>query len=232
MILSTIVFNPYARVYNLRFLLLAAIASTALHAYNRVLWRHNESSVPLWLSMFFCLFIPVHHLAVLFRWLGNCLAIIDLAISTIEIGVTGNIIYYIYDNKEMTLDTPVPVICLLIPLVVSAVLHAATIYTSEGRLCNQQFDFLGGCALRKPTYTPWTILHHRFPGIVTLIRERLVDLGDNPWASTEKGEPGDVEMQNASPTCDAAERGVYNDAQMTEGPRNASEKTPLLALQE
>jgi hypothetical protein len=64
MILSTILFNPHARVYNLRFLLLAAIASTALHAYNRVHWRHNENSIPLWLSMFFSLFVPVHHLAV------------------------------------------------------------------------------------------------------------------------------------------------------------------------
>ncbi|KAJ7473802.1 hypothetical protein B0H11DRAFT_1918622 [Mycena galericulata] len=213
MILPTILFNPYARVYNLRFLLLAAIASTALLAYNRVLWRHNESSVPLWLSMFFCLFILGHHLAVLFRWPGNSLAIIDLAISTIEIGVTGNIVYYIYDNPELVLDTPVPVICLLIPLVVSAVFRAATIYNSEGRICDQQFEFLGGCALVNPAYTPLTILHHRSPG---------------PHASTEKGEPGDGETQITSPTWDAAERGAYNDAQMT-GPAAASEKTPLLA---
>ncbi|KAJ7493112.1 hypothetical protein B0H11DRAFT_1911546 [Mycena galericulata] len=226
MILPTILFNPYARVYNLRFLLLAAIASTALLAYNRVLWRHNESSVPLWLSMFFCLFILGHHLAVLFRWPGNCLAIIDLVISTIEIGVTGNIVYYIYDNPELVLDTPVPVICLLIPLVVSAVFRAATIYNSEGRICDQQFEFLGGCAPVDPAHTPWTVLHHRSPVIVAFIRERLVE---GPHASTEKGEPGDGETQITSPTCDAAERGACNDAQMTEGPGTASEKTPLLA---
>jgi hypothetical protein len=173
----------------------------------------------------------------LFRWSGNWLAIVDLAISTIEIGgehsnsidnsershlltlaVTGNIIYYIYDNKEMTLDTPVPVICLLIALLVAAVFRAETMYTAKDRLCKQQFDFLGGCALVKPAYTPWTILHHRFPVIVAFVRERLVDLGDAPRASTEKGEPGDVETQIASPTCDAAERGAGT----------ASEKTPLL----
>ncbi|KAJ6589719.1 hypothetical protein B0H19DRAFT_1227085 [Mycena capillaripes] len=229
MILSTILFNPHARVYNLRFLLVAAIASAALHAYNRVHWRHNENSIPLWLSMFFSLFVPVHHLAVLFRWPSSWLAIIDLAISTIEIGVTGNIVYYIYDNKEMTFDTPVPVICLFIALVVSAVFRAATIYTSEGRIFNQQFEFLGGCALVKPAYTPWTILHHQSPVIVAFIRDRLVDLSDDPRASTERGEPGDAETL-ASPTCDAAERGIYNDARMREGPGNASERTPLLGL--
>ncbi|KAJ7359865.1 hypothetical protein DFH08DRAFT_847230 [Mycena albidolilacea] len=218
MILSTILFNPHARVYNLRFLLLAAIASTALHAYNRVHWRHNENSIPLWLSMFFSLFVPVHHLAVLFRWPGNWRAIVDLAISTIEIGVTGNIIYYIYDNQEMTLDTPVPVICLLIALLVAAVFRAATMYTSKDRLCEQQFDLLGGCALVMPAYTPWTILHHRFPVIVAFVRERLVDLGNDPRASTGKGELGDVETQIASPICDAAERGAGT----------ASEKIPLL----
>ncbi|KAJ7288935.1 hypothetical protein C8J57DRAFT_1281629 [Mycena rebaudengoi] len=205
MILSTILSNPRARVYNLRFLLLAAIACTALHAYNRVHWRHNKNSIPLWLSMFFSLFVPVHHLAVLFRWPDNWLAINDLAISTIEIGVTGNIVYYIYDNKEMKLDT-------------------------QGRICDQQFDFFGGCALVKPAYTPWTILHHRSPVIVAFIRDRL---GEDPQASTEKGEHGDVETQITSPTCDAVERGAYNDAQTTEvtrGPGTASEKTPLLGV--
>ncbi|KAJ7060413.1 hypothetical protein C8F01DRAFT_194187 [Mycena amicta] len=198
MTLSSILFNPHARVYNLRFLLLSAIASTALHAYNRVLWRHNENSIPLWLSMFFCLFVPVRHLAVLFKWPGNWLAITDLAMHTMEIGVTSNIVYYIYDNKEMTLDTPVPVICLLVALVVSAIFRAATMYTAEGRLSKQPFDFFGGCALVKPGYTAWSI---PFPGIVAFIGE----LGDG---TAEKD--GDV-----------AERGV-------QGPGNASEKTPLL----
>jgi hypothetical protein len=132
--------------------------------------------------------------------------------------VTGNIVYYIYDNKEMKLDTPVPVICLLIALLVAAAFRAASIHTSEGRICNQQFDFLGGCALVKPAYTPWTILHHRLPVVVAFIRERLVDLGDDPRASTEKGEPGDVETEIRSPTFDSAERGAGT----------ASEKTPLL----
>jgi hypothetical protein len=136
----------------------------------------------------------------------------------LTLAVTGNIIYYIYDNKEMTLDTPVPVICLLIALLVAAVFRAATMYTSEGRLGEQQFDFLGGCTLVKPAYTPWTILHHRFPVIVALVRERLVDLGEDPRASTEKDEPGDVKTQIASLTYDATERGAGI----------ASEKTPLL----
>ncbi|KAJ6451776.1 hypothetical protein C8R45DRAFT_1041642 [Mycena sanguinolenta] len=210
----TILFNTYARVYNLRFLLLAAVAFTALHAYNRVHWRHNDNSIPLWLSMFFSLFLPVHHLAALFKWPGNWLASIDLAMNTIEIGVTSLIVYYIYDYQEMKLDTPVPVICLLVALMVSAVFRAATIYNSEGRICDQQFEFLGGCAPVDPAYTPWTILHHRFPAIVAFIRERL----GVEEASIGKG---DVETKVASPTCDAAERGAFSHAPMTE-------RTPLL----
>ncbi|KAJ7213459.1 hypothetical protein GGX14DRAFT_445188 [Mycena pura] len=141
--------------------------------------------------MFFCLFILVHHLSVLFRWPGSCLAIIDLATSTVEIGV----------------------ICLLIPLVLSVVFRAATIYNSEGRICCQHFEFLGGCALVNPAYTPWTI---------AFIWARL---GKDSSASTKKGETGDVGTQPTSPTFDAVERGAYDDPQGT-----VSEKTPLLGV--
>ncbi|KAJ7186256.1 hypothetical protein GGX14DRAFT_485602, partial [Mycena pura] len=133
--------------------------------------------------MFFCLFILVHHLSVLFRWPGSCLAVIDLAMSTVEISITGNIVYTSTITRKLVLDTPVPVICLLIPLVLSAVFRAATFYSLEGRICSQQFEFLGGCALVDPAYTPWTI---------AFIWARL---GDDSSASTEKGEPGDVGTQ-------------------------------------
>lgn len=124
--------------------------------------------------------------------------------------VTGNIVYYIYDNPELVLDTPVPVICLLIALMLSAVFRAATIHNSEGSTCSQQFEFLGGCALVNPAYTPWTI---------AFIWARR--LGDSEHLSTEKGESGGVGTQPSSPTCDAVERGAYNDL---------SEKTPLLGV--
>ncbi|KAJ7453780.1 hypothetical protein FB451DRAFT_665125 [Mycena latifolia] len=172
-----ILFNPYARVYSLRLLLLAAIATIAVFAYSLVQvigeeWIPVEDREPLVGGVAFGLFVLVHHLVVILRWPVNCLAVIDLAMGAMEISVGGYLVYclhsYLYltysDPRLLLIDSRLLLIGLLVLLAVSALFRIATICKSKGRIWTQRFKFLGCCARVHPAYTPLTILLNRSLG--------------------------------------------------------------------
>ncbi|KAJ7453786.1 hypothetical protein FB451DRAFT_1519184 [Mycena latifolia] len=164
-----ILFNPYARVYTLRLLLLADIATTAVFAYSLV-QIIGEKCIPLKdrEGVAFGLFVLVHHLLVVLGWPVNCLAVIDLAMGAMEIGappVAGYLVYWVQKDIYLgRLDASLPLIGLLVLLVVSALFRTATICKSKGPFWTQRFKFLGCCMRVHPEYTPLTILLNRSLG--------------------------------------------------------------------
>ncbi|KAJ7453784.1 hypothetical protein FB451DRAFT_1280786 [Mycena latifolia] len=145
-----ILFNPYARVYTLRFLLLDTIATTVIFSIYRPPYYIAVIAV--------CFFILVHHLTVLFRWPDSCLAVIDLAMGALEITITGYLFSLLPDAP---LRLRIPLILLSALLGVSTIYRTASIVKSKDRIWSQSFDFLGCCRNAHPGYTPLTILMNR-----------------------------------------------------------------------
>ncbi|KAJ7453776.1 hypothetical protein FB451DRAFT_1565462 [Mycena latifolia] len=135
--LPAILFNPSARVYNLRFLLLVNLA-TAVYFSVAVIIVYSA-------------LIYVHHVLGVFKWRMRGLAAIDLALITLEIG------FAVYVGiGAPTVFTPH-----LVALVVSAVFRTATIIKSKGGIWSQRFEFLGCCPRGHPEYTALTIFLNR-----------------------------------------------------------------------
>ncbi|KAJ7908968.1 hypothetical protein B0H13DRAFT_2273065 [Mycena leptocephala] len=137
--LSAILFNPSARVYNLRFLLLAAVAPA-------VYFRSGLGFVG----------VPVifHHILGVFKWQMRGLAAIDLGLVTLEIASA------VVSAFAMQTLSPY-FIPQLVSLVLSAAFRSATICKSKGAIWKQRVEFLGCCSRVHPEYTPLTILLNR-----------------------------------------------------------------------
>ncbi|KAJ7881516.1 hypothetical protein B0H14DRAFT_2704845, partial [Mycena olivaceomarginata] len=85
MILSTILTSPTARVYSLRFLLLANIALMAL--VGLALQGDDHRYPPSYFAFSCSIVICVHHVLGVFNWPMRGLALVDLGAVGIEIGV-------------------------------------------------------------------------------------------------------------------------------------------------
>ncbi|KAJ7453790.1 hypothetical protein FB451DRAFT_1519187 [Mycena latifolia] len=144
--LSAILFNPSARVYNLRVLLLANLA-TAVYI------GPTLDFVGIAVIVYSTL-IYIHHVLGVFKWRMRGLAAIDLALVTLEIGFAVVTVYA--EVVSFPFFTPH-----LVASVVSAVFRIATIIKSNGGIWSQRFEFLGCCSPRRSEYTPLTIFLNR-----------------------------------------------------------------------
>ncbi|KAJ7896153.1 hypothetical protein B0H13DRAFT_1885334 [Mycena leptocephala] len=134
-----ILFSPTARVYNLRFLLVATAATLVYISVGplRVTFQSNPA-IQLWLVS--CAVIIVHLVISVFAWRIRGLAAIDLAVLIIEIGAVGYPVYWFMG----TLFVGVPIMQLL-ALLLSALFRFATVLESKDKFFHQRFYFLGGC---------------------------------------------------------------------------------------
>ncbi|KAJ7453870.1 hypothetical protein FB451DRAFT_1519350 [Mycena latifolia] len=143
-----ILFNPSARVYNLRLLLLANIATGLCVGLSGGY------------SLTICsILICIHHVLGLFRWTMRGLAAIDLALVVLEMDGAAYVQYQVSLWSLASLS--VLLFIALASVVVAAVFRTATIVKSKGRIWGQRFDFLGCCRHVHPRYTPLTILLNR-----------------------------------------------------------------------
>ncbi|KAF7351799.1 hypothetical protein MSAN_01613400 [Mycena sanguinolenta] len=157
MFVSSILLNPSARVYNLRFLLLATIPIIVL-ALRSVLYaglRQNAISV---IGFATGIIIWGHHLFAIFHWKLHGLAVVDLAMIVIEIAglvyLTSNTVaaYGGLDVFLLSLIAPLPF------LFFSLLFRSATVLKTKEKLLAQQFIF---CAKANPPYTVASILLNR-----------------------------------------------------------------------
>ncbi|KAJ7182957.1 hypothetical protein C8R43DRAFT_941043 [Mycena crocata] len=158
--------NAHARVYTVRALLLSAIASAIY--FNFIL---RQSVVKYWIIVSSS-FIFLHHTIALVRgmkwsdgkliarrlfgWPLPLLAVIDIALVAIEIGVTSLLQYWHYKSHYgISEGGPGPYfIPQSMTLAISAVFRLETMATSKIRIWRQRFDLLGFCKQVHPSYTP------------------------------------------------------------------------------
>ncbi|KAJ7858013.1 hypothetical protein B0H14DRAFT_2749870 [Mycena olivaceomarginata] len=162
MIRLTILLNPTARVWNLRFLLLWTIVII-------VSWRIVSHYDPYPISLeetiaqIVLCFIPVHHLVVLIPWSLKGLALIDFGLILLEIVETIFISHLISPlNDTVTkIFRGAGVLPLVLSLILSASFRLATLIKCNEAISRQRFSFLGGCAQAHPPYTSSRILLNR-----------------------------------------------------------------------
>ncbi|KAF7350849.1 hypothetical protein MSAN_01647000 [Mycena sanguinolenta] len=171
MFLSTFLFSPHARVWNLRLLLLGTLGVCAFLAVA----FPSEKPQPMipffylpWQILFptlSCIFI--HHVIFVINW-PFCLAIVDLILNFLEIG--GITVGFVFldswnpgNSQNDTVSTLLKFSCipLGLSLVFSIIFRLATIVRSDGSHLVQRFAFLGACTRSNPPYTPTTILLNR-----------------------------------------------------------------------
>ncbi|KAJ7323219.1 hypothetical protein DFH08DRAFT_817791 [Mycena albidolilacea] len=161
MALSAITRSPTARVYNLRFLLLANIPLMV----QVILELHDLDQYPQPISAshfsaFSCsIVICVHHILAVFKWPMRGLAVIDLGTVVIEIGVLVSLLpgSVVDPRGWMIISLPL----LLLPLLISLVFRLITVFGTEERVLTQRLRFLGCCARSHPPYTPLSIILNR-----------------------------------------------------------------------
>ncbi|KAJ7613622.1 hypothetical protein DFH06DRAFT_144308 [Mycena polygramma] len=146
-------FNPMARVYNIRILL---VGSVLLITWSALVWDFFSVGTG-------CLILVHHPLAL---WVGlPGLGVLDMALIVVEL------ILVVYSSVGRRAARAVldpfalwggPYILLFLgPLIAAATFRLATLCVSSGRFWRQRLVFLGGCRLVKPSYTPWRILLSR-----------------------------------------------------------------------
>ncbi|KAJ7927770.1 hypothetical protein B0H13DRAFT_2265412 [Mycena leptocephala] len=150
----TLLFNPTARVYTLRLLLLGNIAtivflviSFSVYAFPSVQLAIACSSLTL-----------LHHSLILFPRRMRRLAAVDIALLIIETGLICDILSIRLFRSE---SWPFLFGLQFLMLLLSALFRCATIVKSEHSFFRQPFDFLGGCKSVRPRYTPLSILLNR-----------------------------------------------------------------------
>ncbi|KAJ6506819.1 hypothetical protein C8R45DRAFT_1069769 [Mycena sanguinolenta] len=141
MMLSSILFNPAARVYTLRALLASIIFLIASSAY-----YITPSSVACGLVIW------LHHILAVFNWTLRGLALIDVVAVMVEIGLIIPVFGFVL--------LPVAIIALLL-LCLCLLFRITTILKTEQRIWQQRFVFLGCCKPSNPPFTPVSILLNR-----------------------------------------------------------------------
>ncbi|KAF7357204.1 Short-chain dehydrogenase/reductase family protein [Mycena sanguinolenta] len=175
MILSSFLFSPHARVWNLRLLLLETVAviTFLITTIASVEGRHYSLFYLPWDILFPALCcILIHHAAFVVNWPIPSLALIDLILIFLEISVQKGLAagFFFADWPEFiwgemhTFPILLNVACipLGLSLILSMMFRIATIVRSDGRFFRQRFAFLGACARSSPPYTSIAILLNRF----------------------------------------------------------------------
>ncbi|KAJ7105687.1 hypothetical protein C8R44DRAFT_806662, partial [Mycena epipterygia] len=155
--LPAILFNPSARVYNLRLLLLATVSANVC----TIALFDSYTELPRSFAFVVCPLILAHHILVLFPGRVPMLAVLDLALLVIEIGVVSlqaylNRLYYSSHWQKFVLF-PLQ----LVALGFSALFRLGTIINSKDKYLSQRFLFLGGCVAVYPAYNPLSIILNR-----------------------------------------------------------------------
>ncbi|KAJ7120108.1 hypothetical protein C8R44DRAFT_787622 [Mycena epipterygia] len=149
-----LLFNPTARVYTLRFLLLGNIATIVCLVTS--FSHYVPSSVQLAIA---CSSLTIlHHSLILFPRRMRRLAAVDFALLIIETGLICDILnirLFRYWSWLFLFGLQ------LLMLLLSALFRCATIVKSEHTFFRQPFHFLGGCKSVRPRYTPLSILLNR-----------------------------------------------------------------------
>ncbi|KAJ7681943.1 hypothetical protein DFH06DRAFT_1387931 [Mycena polygramma] len=148
---STVLFNPTARVYNVRLLLSVTLTMISWTSYTAHYPSISLASSLLSLGTG-CL-ILLHHISILFVG-QRPIALFDLSVTVVEIIVVAC----------LESQWGAYIVLLLAPLIVAAVFRMATIRASPERFWRQKFAFLGGCSSTNPPYTAWRILMNRSLG--------------------------------------------------------------------
>ncbi|KAF7346615.1 hypothetical protein MSAN_01799000 [Mycena sanguinolenta] len=161
MISSSILLNPSARVYNLRFLLIATIPIIPF-AFVKLLggvFLHGASLVGLASGII----IWVHHIFALFHWTLRGLAVVDLAMVLIEIA---GLVYL--TSNTMTAGGGIRFNVFFLPLIAplpflffSLLFRSMTVLKTKEKPLVQRFIFFGCCAKPNPPYTVASILLNR-----------------------------------------------------------------------
>ncbi|KAF8172571.1 hypothetical protein K438DRAFT_1981420 [Mycena galopus ATCC 62051] len=167
MILSSILFNPTLRVYNLRLLLVANLVIIAFAGRQLQIDRHQvyplvggvtDLAADI-LQILAVIVICIHHdlasiMSLPFKWTARGLALIDLAAVVVEIGVLISIYVWLlnvtYENT--------PLVVSLISLCLSLLFRTATVFATEAKVLTQRLPFLGSCTPSLPPYNYLSIL--------------------------------------------------------------------------
>ncbi|KAJ7663057.1 hypothetical protein B0H14DRAFT_1069347 [Mycena olivaceomarginata] len=151
----TLLFNPTARVYTLRFLLLCNIATIVCLLMSFSVYTFPSVQLAIACSSLTLL----HHSLILFPRRMRRLAAVDFALLIIETGLICDIL----SIRLFRLYEPLPFLfgLQLLMLLLSALFRCATIVKSEHSFFRQPFDYLGGCKSVRPRYTPLSILLNR-----------------------------------------------------------------------
>ncbi|KAJ6543062.1 hypothetical protein B0H19DRAFT_1311204 [Mycena capillaripes] len=158
MIRFAFLFNPAARVWNLRLLLLCTVGILCyvIYTVNTPPYPIDDLDLMRALQITgFCLLF-LHHVLVLVRWPFKGLAVVDLGLVLLEITALAYMLY----RSFLVVDL-VFFVSTVILLILSAVFRIATITTTKESIVRQEFVFLGSCAQTHPPYTPLRILLSR-----------------------------------------------------------------------
>ncbi|KAF7351790.1 Short-chain dehydrogenase/reductase family protein [Mycena sanguinolenta] len=166
---SSILLNARARVYNLRFLLVATILIILLALKDirdiplPYFSEYTEEPLPV-MRLAGGIIIWVHHIFAVFPWTLHGLAVVDLAMVLIEIAG----LVYLTSNTLADEDIDMQPIVSLLPsiaplpfLFFSLLSRSMTVLKSKEKLLVQRFVFLGCCAKSNPPYTVASVLLNR-----------------------------------------------------------------------
>ncbi|KAJ6461703.1 hypothetical protein C8R45DRAFT_941096 [Mycena sanguinolenta] len=169
--LSSILLNPAARLYTLRFLLIATVPTiyvsmTAVNVFGTLDQPSYHKGI---FGLAMGIIIWAHHILAIFYWTLRGLAVIDLATVVIEIC---GLVYLTSTGSIESLDLrlisdtwlPSVVAFTILPvafLFLSLLFRITTIMATKEKLLAQRFSFLGSCELPSPLYTPASILLNR-----------------------------------------------------------------------
>ncbi|KAJ6474958.1 hypothetical protein C8R45DRAFT_1077534 [Mycena sanguinolenta] len=154
----TLLFNPTARVYTLRLLLLGNIVTIVclLISFSVSVFPQVQLTIAwsiAWSSLTF-----LHHSLILFPGRMRRLAAVNLALLMIKNGLICDILSIRLFRSESWLFL---FGLELLMVLLSALFRCVTILKSEHNFFRQPFDFLGGCKSVRPRYTPLSILLNR-----------------------------------------------------------------------
>ncbi|KAJ6467432.1 hypothetical protein C8R45DRAFT_938772 [Mycena sanguinolenta] len=148
----SILLNPAARVYTLRFLLIATISTIYASVRDIVVDAYGLTTI---FSLAFVIIIWTHHIL---GWTLRGLAAIDLTIVGIEIW---GLLHFASVVLADTWGTSLPVIPPVLFLFFSLLFRITMIVKTQQGVLVRQFTFLGCCAPTHPPYTPASILLNR-----------------------------------------------------------------------
>ncbi|KAJ7347713.1 hypothetical protein DFH08DRAFT_1080040 [Mycena albidolilacea] len=152
MILTTLLFNPLIRVWNLRFLLLWTLGIIGYEIWSKSV---NQFVIIV------CGLLLLHHVLGVGGWRFKGLAAADLGLTLGEIATLGWATYSYEHEVSAYKFFPAIVTPGLVTLSLSAVFRISTIKIADEPILHQRLLFLGGCARTHPPYTALSVLLNR-----------------------------------------------------------------------